>query len=231
MILIISYYTMITPILVLFYFNKEVCLIIIKIISHYFHPLKQHLKLSKIPDQNLIFDLFDLISSRTNDNFIKEAILVRLTLSLRVPTIVCIYAMTCVYGCQLQSTCMRLLAMLHFTHDLRATNDRLHKTRNVIDMLRKTFSQSFQPYQRSCIKESLFSYKGRLSSLQRSDRRNESIIRFPDKKLANETTSRYRNILILILTFQNFIMIYRSSSRKIKIYIKKLLSFCWINFI
>nr|XP_033335286.1 piggyBac transposable element-derived protein 4-like [Megalopta genalis] len=57
----------------------------------------------------------------------------------------------------------KLLGMLQFTHDLGPTNDRLYKIRNIIDMLRKTFSQSFQPYQRLRINESLLLYKGRLS--------------------------------------------------------------------
>ncbi|EFN67636.1 PiggyBac transposable element-derived protein 4, partial [Camponotus floridanus] len=60
----------------------------------------------------------------------------------------------------------KLLAMLHFSHDLTSTNDRLHKIRNVVDMLRKAFSQSFYPYQQLCIDESLLLYKGRLSFKQ-----------------------------------------------------------------
>lgn len=60
----------------------------------------------------------------------------------------------------------KLLAMLHFTHDFGPTNDRLHKIRNVIDMIRKTFNQSFQLYQRLCIDESLLLYKRRLSFKQ-----------------------------------------------------------------
>ena len=55
-----------------------------------------------------------------------------------------------------------LLGMLHFTHDVGVTNDRLCKIRNIIDMLRKTFSDSFQPYQWLCIDESLLLYKGQL---------------------------------------------------------------------
>ena len=56
-----------------------------------------------------------------------------------------------------------LLGMLHFTHDVGATNDRLCKLRNIINMLRKTFSDSFQLYQQLCIDDSLHLYKGRLS--------------------------------------------------------------------
>ena len=60
-----------------------------------------------------------------------------------------------------------LLGMLHFAHDLGVTNDRLCKMRNIHNnMLRKTFSDSFQPYQRLCIDESLLLYKGRLSFKQ-----------------------------------------------------------------
>lgn len=34
----------------------------------------------------------------------------------------------------------KLLRMLHFTHDVGPTNDRLYKIRNVIEILRKAFS-------------------------------------------------------------------------------------------
>jgi len=60
----------------------------------------------------------------------------------------------------------KLLAMLHFNHDLTSTNDQLHKIRNVVDMLRKAFSKLFYPYQQLCIDESLLLYKGRLSFKQ-----------------------------------------------------------------
>ncbi|CAK9834553.1 PiggyBac transposable element-derived protein 4 [Anthophora retusa] len=61
---------------------------------------------------------------------------------------------------------LKLLQMLHFTHTVDPTNDRLHKIRNVIDILRTKFSQAFQPYERLCIDESLLLYKGRLSFKQ-----------------------------------------------------------------
>ncbi|CAK9832666.1 PiggyBac transposable element-derived protein 4 [Anthophora retusa] len=61
---------------------------------------------------------------------------------------------------------LKLLEMLHFSHDIRATNDRIYKIRNIIDMLRKAFSESFYPYQKLCIDESLLLYKGRLSFKQ-----------------------------------------------------------------
>ncbi|KAK2578996.1 hypothetical protein KPH14_012658 [Odynerus spinipes] len=61
---------------------------------------------------------------------------------------------------------LKLLEMLHFSHDVRATNDRIYKIRNIIDMLRKAFSESFYPYQKLCIDESLLLYKGRLSFKQ-----------------------------------------------------------------
>lgn len=61
---------------------------------------------------------------------------------------------------------LKLLQMLHFNHDISPTNDRLYKIRNVIDILRKKFSQSFQPYQKLCIDKSLLLYKGQLSFKQ-----------------------------------------------------------------
>lgn len=60
----------------------------------------------------------------------------------------------------------KLLSMLHFSHDIRSTNDKLYKIRNVVDMLRNNFSQSFYPYRDLCIDESLLLYKGRLSFKQ-----------------------------------------------------------------
>ncbi|CAK9829700.1 PiggyBac transposable element-derived protein 4 [Anthophora retusa] len=60
----------------------------------------------------------------------------------------------------------KLLSMLHFSQDIRSTNDKLYKIRNVVDMLRKNFNQSFYPYQELCIDESLLLYKGRLSFKQ-----------------------------------------------------------------
>ena len=59
----------------------------------------------------------------------------------------------------------KLLQMLHFTDDVGHTNDRLYKIRNV-EILPKAFNESFQPYQRLCIDESLLLYKGRLSFKQ-----------------------------------------------------------------
>jgi len=59
----------------------------------------------------------------------------------------------------------KLLQMLHFTDDVSRTNDRLYKIRNV-EILPKAFNESFQPYQRLCIDESLLLYKGRLSFKQ-----------------------------------------------------------------
>ena len=56
--------------------------------------------------------------------------------------------------------------LLHFTDDVGRTNDRLYKIRNVVEILRKAFNESFQPYQRLCIDESLLLYKGRLSFKQ-----------------------------------------------------------------
>lgn len=56
--------------------------------------------------------------------------------------------------------------MLHFTHNVGPTNDRLYKTRNVIDILQKAFNESFQPCQRLCVDKSLFLYEGRLSFKQ-----------------------------------------------------------------
>lgn len=60
----------------------------------------------------------------------------------------------------------KLLQMLHFTDDVDHTNDCLYKIRNVVEILRKAFNESFQPYQRLCIDESLLLYKGRLSFKQ-----------------------------------------------------------------
>ncbi|CAK9816234.1 PiggyBac transposable element-derived protein 4 [Anthophora plagiata] len=60
----------------------------------------------------------------------------------------------------------KLLEMLHFNHDDGPINDRLCKIRKITDMLRKKFSQTFQPYQQLCIDESLLLYKGRLSFKQ-----------------------------------------------------------------
>jgi len=60
----------------------------------------------------------------------------------------------------------KLLSMLHFSQDITSTNDKLYKIRNVIDMLRKNFSQLFYPYQKLFIDESLLLYKERLSFKQ-----------------------------------------------------------------
>ncbi|KAI4473362.1 hypothetical protein M0804_015378 [Polistes exclamans] len=60
----------------------------------------------------------------------------------------------------------KLLQMLHFTDDVNHSNDRLYKIRNVVEMLRKSFNEVFQPFQRLCIDESLLLYKGRLSFKQ-----------------------------------------------------------------
>lgn len=59
-----------------------------------------------------------------------------------------------------------LLQMLHFTDIVGHTTDRLHKINEVVEMLRTSFSNAFQPYQRLCIDESLLLYKGRLSFKQ-----------------------------------------------------------------
>lgn len=53
---------------------------------------------------------------------------------------------------------------MHFTHELGRTDDRLDKIRDVINMLRKSFSDAFHPYQELCIDESLMLYTGRLFS-------------------------------------------------------------------
>lgn len=42
------------------------------------------------------------------------------------------------------------------------TTDRLCKINEIVEKLRKSFNDTFQPYQRLCIDESLFLYKGRL---------------------------------------------------------------------
>ncbi|KAL2719264.1 piggyBac transposable element-derived protein 4-like isoform X1 [Vespula squamosa] len=55
--------------------------------------------------------------------------------------------------------------MLHFTDIVGHTADHLHKINEVVEMLRKSFNNAFQPYQRLCIDESLL-YKGRLSFKQ-----------------------------------------------------------------
>jgi hypothetical protein len=60
----------------------------------------------------------------------------------------------------------QLLQMLYFTDDVGHTSDRLYKIRNVVEILRKAFNESFQPYQRLCVDESLLLYKGRLSFKQ-----------------------------------------------------------------
>lgn len=60
----------------------------------------------------------------------------------------------------------KLLSMLHFSHNIISPNDKLYKIRNVVDMLRNNFSQSFYPYRDLCIDESLLLYKGRLSFKQ-----------------------------------------------------------------
>ncbi|KAI4478521.1 hypothetical protein M0804_011844 [Polistes exclamans] len=60
----------------------------------------------------------------------------------------------------------KLLQMLHFNDDVNHSNDRLYKIRNVVEMLRKSFNEVFQPFQRLCIDESLLLYKGRLSFKQ-----------------------------------------------------------------
>ena len=59
-----------------------------------------------------------------------------------------------------------LLRMIHFTHELEYTNDRPSKIKDVINMLRKSFSDTFHPYQGLCIDENLMLYKGRLSFKQ-----------------------------------------------------------------
>ncbi|XP_046837276.1 piggyBac transposable element-derived protein 4-like [Vespa crabro] len=59
-----------------------------------------------------------------------------------------------------------LLKMLHFSDKASRTADRLYKINKVVDMLRVSFNNAFQPYQRLCIDESLLLYKGRLSLKQ-----------------------------------------------------------------
>lgn len=59
-----------------------------------------------------------------------------------------------------------LLRMIHFTHELGRTDDCLGKIRDVVNMLRKSFSTTFHPYQELCIDENLMLYKGRLSFKQ-----------------------------------------------------------------
>ncbi|XP_070161390.1 piggyBac transposable element-derived protein 4-like [Polyergus mexicanus] len=51
-------------------------------------------------------------------------------------------------------------------HSVGHTTDRLHKINEVVEMLRTSFNNAFQPYQRLCIDKSLLLYKGRLSFKQ-----------------------------------------------------------------
>ncbi|KAF3426011.1 hypothetical protein E2986_13231 [Frieseomelitta varia] len=59
-----------------------------------------------------------------------------------------------------------LLKMLHFTDIVGHTTDRLYKINEVVEMLRTSFNNTFQLYQRLCIDESLLFYKGCLSFKQ-----------------------------------------------------------------
>lgn len=56
---------------------------------------------------------------------------------------------------------MLLLQMLHFNDNNIINNDPIIKIRPVVDKLKKSFSQSFTPYENLCINESLLLYKGR----------------------------------------------------------------------
>ena len=60
-----------------------------------------------------------------------------------------------------------LLKMLHFnTNDMNVDSDRIYKIREICDMLRQSFRDTFYPFQDLCIDESLLLYKGRLSFKQ-----------------------------------------------------------------
>ncbi|XP_017790882.1 PREDICTED: piggyBac transposable element-derived protein 4-like [Habropoda laboriosa] len=59
-----------------------------------------------------------------------------------------------------------LLRMLHFADDHESNSDRLWRIREVINRLRRSFSDAFYPYQNLFIDESLLLYKGRLSFKQ-----------------------------------------------------------------
>lgn len=61
---------------------------------------------------------------------------------------------------------LSLLRMIHFSHKHRRTDDRLSKIRVIINILRKSFNDTFHSFQKLCIDESLLLYKGRLSFKQ-----------------------------------------------------------------
>lgn len=59
-----------------------------------------------------------------------------------------------------------LLRMIHFSHELERTDDRLSKIRAVTNILRKSFNDTFHSFQKVCIDDSLLLCKGRLSFKQ-----------------------------------------------------------------
>ncbi|XP_035739245.1 piggyBac transposable element-derived protein 4-like [Vespa mandarinia] len=59
-----------------------------------------------------------------------------------------------------------LLKMLHFVENNLKSSDRLQKISSVSSRLKKSFKNSFHPFQNLCIDESLLLYKGRLSFKQ-----------------------------------------------------------------
>jgi len=59
-----------------------------------------------------------------------------------------------------------ILQMIHFTRQQGSADDRLYKISDIINMLRKSFCDTFYPYEKVCIDESLMLYKGRLSFKQ-----------------------------------------------------------------
>jgi len=59
-----------------------------------------------------------------------------------------------------------ILQMIHFTRQQESADDCLYKISDIINMLRKSFCDTFYLYEKVCIDESLMLYKSRLSFKQ-----------------------------------------------------------------
>ena len=58
---------------------------------------------------------------------------------------------------------MRRRERVNTNNNVTADNDKLHKIREICDMLRQSFQKVFYPFENLCIDESLLLYNGRLS--------------------------------------------------------------------
>lgn len=146
----------------------------------------------KLPRSSFILDYFELffseelvqyIADKTNDYRAQKT-----NNNLDTPTTIdefyCFFALFLLMTCNKKLTIqeywskdkylrssifahyLSLLSTIHFTYDSGHTDDRLIKIRDVVNMFRKSFNDTFHPFQDLCINKSLMLYKGRLSFRQ-----------------------------------------------------------------